>query len=72
MTGSQKTRARRQLSLKRSRRSSSKKYRATTPFGAYNVARREAEERGDRVFNFRGIVYQRHEWNNGVGVWRRA
>lgn len=41
-------------------------------FQAFNRARYEAEQKGIDAFKLNGNTYRRHEWSNGVLVWKRA
>lgn len=64
-------------STRRSRRS----YKGTTPhrtsgvplaFQEFNRVKKDAEFRGAETFRWNGNTYERHEWSNGVPVWKRA
>lgn len=73
-----KARTRRQSSIRqKNRRQRSKKFRASkreipTAFIEFNNAKQEANMRGDSSFHWNGKTYERHAWNNGVPVWKRA
>lgn len=34
--------------------------------------KKDAEFRGAETFKWNGNTYERHEWTNGVPVWKRA
>lgn len=41
-------------------------------FQEFNRAKTDAEFRGVDAFQWNGTTYERHEWTNGVRVWKRA
>lgn len=41
-------------------------------FQEFNRMKRDAEFRGSGIFKMNGNTYQRHEWTNGVSVWKRV
>ena len=70
-------RKKKRVSSKRNRRS----FKGTTQrktsgvplaFQEFNRAKMDAEFRGITAFKWNGGTYQRHEWTNGVPVWKRA
>lgn len=62
-------------------RRSKRSYKGTTmqrtsgvplAFQEFNRVKKEAEFRGVDSFKWNGNTYERHEWTNGVPVWKRA
>lgn len=41
-------------------------------FQAFNRVKDDAEFRGVDSFQWNGHTYHRHEWSNGVPVWKRG
>ena len=41
-------------------------------FQAFNRVKTEAETEGRDTFSWNGNLYHRHEWSNGVPVWKRG
>lgn len=66
-----------------SKRASRRSYKGTSPatrktpgvplaFQAFNRVKDDAEFRGVDSFQWNGNTYHRHEWSNGVPVWKRG
>jgi hypothetical protein len=41
-------------------------------FQEFNRVKKDAEFRGADAFKWNGNTYERHEWTNGVPVWKRV
>ena len=74
-----RNRAKKQRGSKRSKRSykgsagtSRKSSGVPLAFQAFNRVKDDAEYRGVDSFKWNGKTYHRHEWSNGVPVWKRG